>query len=571
MAKQNMLGLHFMDVAQDDMEAAIRDLNPRVVKFAFISPETMFSVMSKFPDVDYIYRPWWRYHNDEAGFYYMSHPDDFKTFRNYMGSRGKGPGQVLTPAEEEKDYLEYFNPRDALLEMIHANSSQIRGNMWHLINAPNSLKKRLFWELYNETGGIGDPRVGGGSRDFFRLERERCFWSAENGFRAAVLSTGVGWEINFGHAQDMGLLQAMHDGKHILAVHGYGCGLINIAHGDFQPIDQAGHLANDFKYYWDNRKILPSSDLNTWLAFRAPRYHDELNRRGYGDIKIVLTEFATSDASANHIILANGFDRPLRGWKSAAQDFVRAKISQTLDPADFTAEQLVYGELQLRQYQSFLIGATIFTYGANPATDWYREFDIREFVYPKLLKKMEAHVWQDDDTPPPPPPTEVGCIAELAEFQPNGQPLTKLNVRNTPYILTNPDNRVGSMERGQTAKALAKARVNGNWWIKLELSNGVTGWASGPYLNLKCNNFELPEVSAPPPDGTPSDDLDTLRRRIAELEAANDKLATEKQTALEAAEQARFERDQIYGAATNAHGILHNALENIPNDDGAVG
>lgn len=512
-----MLGLHFMSMYDESvMKQMIRDMNPRVVKFFALPPSLVISVMSEFPDVDVIYRPWWDYKN-EYGRYYLSSPDDFKTFRNYMGSRGKGPGQILTPVEEDKDMLEYFNPREAVLEMVTSQSSVVAHNMSHFVNAPESFKKRFLWEAFNETGGIG-----GGSRDYYRFERERAKWSRENGFRAAVISSGVGWTLDFGAMQDVGLLDEMQAHNHYLATHGYGCGFVNISHGEFQPVNTAGDLAKPMKYYWDNRKVLPKTELNTWLAFRVARYHNELKLRGY-NIKQVLTEFAPSDASANHIIL-RVWHKPLRGWKTML-DFLQAQLGNNVDPVQNVVEQFVYSEQQLREYSDFLVGATIFTNGADQNSEWFSEFDVNS-IHPRIATALKGL----PDTPteePEEPPVQTGCNVELAETTPTGGRLTALNIRNKPYIINNPTNVIGQITRGQIVKALAKTYVNGTWWIKVELED-KTGWGSSAYLKLVCVNSELPEVNPPSPDEIPDDNVTELRKRITELETQNAQLLTQK-------------------------------------------
>lgn len=531
--------MHMFDA--NEMVAIIKDLNCAVVKFAFTPPDTIREVMERCPDVIGIYRMWWQYDG------YLSNSNDFLGFRNYMASRGKGAPEGLSEEESQRDTLgNWFNPREAVSELYFSHG--LRGNTEGLLAFPDSVKRRLYVEGHNETGG-------GGKVDFFRFEKARCDWAKENGFRACVINGGVGWTYDWLAADSVGLLETLQRDGHLLGTHGYGHVLIDISHGDFQPVDSDGNLAHPLSHYLENRKVSPRTMTNSWLAFRCVKYDQQLKALGY-NIKQVITEFGL-DRSAAHIIDKLSANQEIGSWKSTIEFWRGSGLLGNVTPDVFYAKELLFGEQQLRVYDDFLLGATVFTVGSAPEAAW-RAFDVRgSLVLSTLATFTREMPFTDEPTPEPPPSGEFCVVRPAKDFA--------INIRSFPDLEFSDDSLSGQLEVGQEMRVYGQyADIEGRVWYVL--STEKNKWVSSKAaIKLVGPCTDIPTVTYPdtPPTEPPPDDDGDLQKRIAQLEAALE----QKQQSIEILQA---ENNTLRGkimdagnAATNASAHLVNAVAEL--------
>lgn len=347
----NMLAPHFMAMYDANQIIDIaKKFNSQVIKFAFTPPSTVIEVMSALPShVEGIYRLWWDY-----GESWIGTPNNFGQLEEYA-----------------KSGTQTFNVNRAVDEWLSPNGTP-RQNIQQIANRPE-IAKRILVEGYNETGN---------HYNYWLFERERAKRLASMGLRACVGNSGVGWNLTFDAAKDAGLLDVLNMpaedsngnelGQHYWGTHGYGCGLINMFHGEMQANTQ-NRLDKPFKYYADNFKVLPAGTGNSWLAFRVDEYDSQLRALGYHNIKHVITEFGY-DASANQII-QNYYNQPISHYKSTIPFWQSAGLLEGTTWEAFFKKQMLGAEKQLREYKRFLKGATIFTVGSDATSAW-RGFDI---------------------------------------------------------------------------------------------------------------------------------------------------------------------------------------------------
>lgn len=492
--KKNKIGAHFMHVFDaNEMVAIINNLNCAVVKFAFTPPDLIRQVMERCPDVIGIYRMWWQYDG------YLSNSNDFLSFRNYMGSRGKGAPEGLSEEESRRDTLgNWFNPREAVNELYF--SYGLRGNTEGLLAFPDSVKRRLYVEGHNETGG-------GGKVDFFRFEKARCDWAKENGFRACVINGGVGWTYDWLAADSAGLLETLERDGHLLGTHGYGHVLIDISHGDFQPLDSSGTLAHPLSYYLQNRQLAARDMTNSWLAFRCVKYDQQLKALGYHNIKQVLTEFGL-DRSASHIIDRLTDNREVGSWKTTVELWRSSGLLGDNTPDVFYAKELLFAEKQLRRYDDFLLGATVFTVGSAPESAW-TAFDVRGTqVLPALAALTTAEPFTDE------PPQTFCAVTPAKDFA--------INIRSFPDIEFGDGSLAGQMAVGQEMRVYGKFRDAENrlWYV---LNEEKTKWvSSAAAIRLTGNCASIPDVTyEPPAEEPPPPDVAQLLEKIRQLETEN--------------------------------------------------
>lgn len=522
--KPNMTSVQFMHIWDvQEMVSVIRQLKPRIVKFNFLGAGTVRQVLEQCPEVEGIVRLWWDF-TREGDWSYIGKANNFEHLRYLIGSRGYGRG--LTDVEHNMDTLgDKFDPVDAVLEWAE-RAPGVSNEIQQMIQFPDSVKRRLLIEGHNETGGQGET-------DFLRFEKQRALYLQSKGLRAVVYNSGVGWTLNFQKAKDVGLLQVIQDGNHYLGTHAYGNVLINMLHDGMQPYNTQGQLQQNFKFYRDFRRVAPRDMFNSWLAFRAVRYDYELKTLGYPNIKQVLTEWGL-DRSAPQVVSNYSNDANVGAWKGTI-GFWRDVVGLTELPDKIYADELWYGEQQLRVYEDFLVGALLYTYGADSNSAW-TSFDVRHTqVIPLLADTLSKNPFTD--TAPQPNPA-AGCTVTLAEKQPNGQPLTALNVRSKPYIITAPDgkpaNRIATMTREHTWKAIGKALVDGVEWLRVQTTEGQFGWVSLAFTKVTCIDTTLPVIQAPPRDDVPTEDCSQevadLQRQLDEALASVVDLQAEKET-----------------------------------------
>lgn len=483
--------MHMFDA--NEMVAIINDLNCSVVKFAFTPPDVIREVLERCPEVIGIYRMWWQYDG------YLSNSNDFLGFRNYMASRGKAAPDGLTAEESVRDTLgNWFNPAEAVAELYF--SYGLKGNTDTVLRYPPDIKRRLYLEGHNETGG-------GGKVDFFRFEKARCDWAKDNGFHACVINGGVGWTYDWLTADSVGLLETLQRDGHVLGTHGYGHVLIDISHGDFQPVDSDGTLAHPLSYYLENRKVSPRTMTNSWLAFRCVKYDQQLKALGYNNIKQVVTEFGL-DRSAAHIIDKLSSNQEIGSWKSTVEFWRGSGLLGNATPDVFYAKELMFGEQQLRVYDDFLLGATVFTVGSAPESAW-RAFDVRDSLVLSTLATLTRETPFTDESPSEPPANEEWCKVQPAKDFP-------INIRSFPDLEFSDDSVVDTLAVGQETRVYGQyTDKEGRVWYVLNTEK--TRWISSKAaikLTGSCGN--IPTVNYPD-DSTPN--TEELTRRIKELEA----------------------------------------------------
>lgn len=463
---RNKISVQFMDIGDvNEMVGVIEALNPEVVKFCFTDPGAVIQVMLRVPHIKGVYRMWWQT-------WHAGTSNQFHVLADYIrGRHGR------------------FDPVDAVNEWFLID--KVAQGLAPILNAPNDVKSRLWVEGYNETG----DHAANGARAYFEFERERCRKLASFGLHGAVISSGVGWELDFKLAQEVGLLDILQNGGHWLSTHGYGDKIMNVLHGAMQPINDDGDLAHSWKHYRDTRVVESEDMLNSWLAFRCSQEQAELEARGY-DIIQVITEIGL-DASAEWIT-----DRGDSGAIKSAEGFLREKgllVNQSL--AEYYVEELLYWELQARKYKN-VIGGCIYTYGGV----LWPSFDIRDMgVIPRLAEKLRQHP-NTGDSPDPVPDTTCSVTTSLAQ----------VNVRTAPVVDTSTyfDPRL-YITQGQKIKAIGTVRgANNSLWHVVDY-NGFKGYiAGGQYSQLVGSCDDLPDLTDP----EPIDELEVARKRIADLE-----------------------------------------------------
>jgi hypothetical protein len=243
---------------------------------------------------------------------------------------------------------------------------------------------RLYIESFNEVG-MGP--------EYLAFETRRTYALMERyGLKSAVINSAVGttspqaWEA----ARAAGLLDAVRNTGSVIGLHAYAGFFMSLWHGT----QNLGDPANGMRLKADPRQlmfrpIIPYDDpdgVQSWLAFRCRQDHEYLKRMGYGDLRIVLTEFGIDNAGYDTYKNYTG-DMGRGGWR-AWVDIWRQYgfLINNLTPEQFYAIQLMWADQQLRQFP-FLDGATIFTYGSDPGTLW-TGFDIRPKVAEHIVNML---------------------------------------------------------------------------------------------------------------------------------------------------------------------------------------
>lgn len=454
----NKISVQFMDIGDpNEMIQVIQQLNPAVVKFCFTDSAAILEVLRRVPHIKGVVRFWWE--KPHTG-----NSNQFHVLADYIRSRGA------------------FNAHEAVQEWVKV----VEGGLTPLLYADTSLKERLWVEGYNET----NDRPEMGSRAYFEFENERCRFLGAYGLHAACISSGVGWDLDFATAKQVGLLDTMQAGGHWLSTHGYGDKLMNTKHGFMTPIDSHGTLEHPWAYYRQHRRVEPANMLNTWLAFRCGREQDALIRMGYNIIQVI-TETGL-DAAAEDLTKTGD-----SGAIKSAEPFLRQHglLKEGVSLARYYAEELLYAELQYRVYPN-VIGACIFSYGGA----LWPSFNIRDMGVVPILAELLTQNPPGDTVPPPQVPSVI--MAELAEKTPDGADLAGLNIRTKPYREVSEVILV--MRRGMSFEAQGYALVEGVKWYRLKLNEQQYGWAHGGYLKILLPPDRLPaEIPAPPREDTP--------------------------------------------------------------------
>jgi hypothetical protein len=269
----------------------------------------------------------------------MGNPNDFNRMVAYATTGGS------------------FNPQKAVdLWVSKFNFAQYGG------------RANLFFESYNEIGLQVEYMA-------FEAARTRTMFE-RYGLRSCVLNPAVGWtDANYWRAAaNVGLLDAVRQTGSLLGTHGYAGLWLGLWHGDAQAT-----AANDMRLakspleYVREAKIYPAEMPGSWLAFRVVRDYYNLNAMGYGDLKFVLTEFGFDEAGlATYKHYTGG--KSVNGWRDWVPHWqANGFLENGKTPERFYAEQLVWAEKQFQAYP-FVAGATVFTYGADPASQWNRTF-----------------------------------------------------------------------------------------------------------------------------------------------------------------------------------------------------
>jgi hypothetical protein len=303
-------------------------------------------------------------------------------------------------------------------------------------NSLDSLKglDNFYIESFNEVGI---------SKSYCEFEayRAKRLWESL-GLRSCVLNSGVGWTLPFDQmrarttvafhtrqaikheravfkdANDAGMLDAMRKYGAVFGIHSYGAGVvpknlgIDFWHGpDRQAISQEDrHLKHDLEWYAaHDREIYAPDMLNTWLAFRVARYHDQVAKLGYADLKFIITEAGIDGVLDPHSYKIYSGGRYAGGWRDWAPIWQEMNWLENCTAAYRYAVELEYAERQYRAYSDFLLGATIFGGTGN-----WQHFNPFPEVIDELLPILDK-LDEGEDQPMPDEPTEPVVVVPPEE------------------------------------------------------------------------------------------------------------------------------------------------------------
>jgi hypothetical protein len=303
------------------------------------------------------------------------------------------------PAGTHDDFPGWYNT-------FGENTVNVWLDIWGPVLEQRAGFPNMYIESFNESGT---------SPAYLRFEAQRSRLIFERyGLRSAVINAAVGTTTaqTWIDAREAGLLDAVRQTGSLLALHAYAGFFMTLWHGTRNLGNQANnYLLNDDPLNLMYRPLIPYDDpegLDSWLAFRCRQDHEALKSLGYGDLRIVLTEFGIDNAGfPTYGNYTGGLEHG--GWKTWADTWSRLGFLGGLSPEEFYANQLIWSNYQLLEYP-FIEGATIFTYHASEGTLWQR-FDIRNTVTPFLVDKLLANM--PIPTSPTQPPVEVAAEPAL--------------------------------------------------------------------------------------------------------------------------------------------------------------
>lgn len=280
------------------------------------------------------------------------------------------------PAGEPGNFEGWINTyRESTLEtwlgMFHGSLVSQQGN------------SRMYVESFNEAGA---------SEAYLRFEAERVnTMFSRYGLRSVVINAAVGTTeaADWIRARDVGLLDAVRNTGSLIGLHAYAGLFITLWHGR----TNLGNPNNDRRLHDDPRNLVfrpiirydDPDGLESWLAFRCRRDHEALRNMGYGDLKIVLTEFGLDNAGIEtYRHYTNNESRG--GWRTWVNDWQRLGLLDGKSAEEFYADQLLWADQQFQEYP-FVEGMTIFTYHSDPVNrNWY-DYDIRGPITNVLFRR----------------------------------------------------------------------------------------------------------------------------------------------------------------------------------------
>lgn len=257
------------------------------------------------------------------------------------------------------------------LGLFHGSLSSQQGN------------SRMYLESFNEVG-MGEAYLQ------FETDRVNTMYS-RYGLRSCVINAAVGttsahdWEM----AKNVGLLDAIRNTGSLIGLHGYAGLFMTLWHGR----QNLGNQSNENRLHDDPRNLVfrpvisyeDPDGLESWLAFRCRRDHETLKSLGFGDLKIVLTEFGLDNAGIEtYRHYTNNESRG--GFRTWINDWQRIGFLEGTTPEDFYADQLLWADQQLQAYP-FVEGATIFTYHSDPVSRKWYDYDIRGPITQVLFRR----------------------------------------------------------------------------------------------------------------------------------------------------------------------------------------
>ena len=259
-----------------------------------------------------------------------------------------------------------------------------------------------IWEGHNEPsfGGPNEANAIQRMAWYGQFESARLRFMADLGLRGVVGNFSTGYpEINKNDlrmwAAFMPGVKACQDYNGILGLHEYSAPWIWWMTGNYQR----GNCA-DLRFSPDWRE--EDAGLFGWTTLRYRQvYKYALAPNGLAGVPLVITEFGTDAVGNNCPGTPSGAWRDLVGYWDAydgARDPINYWRNSERDPERYYAEQLIWYDREI-QKDAFVLGATIFTFGASSATwERYRIDDTR------VPKYMAAHIRQTINEPTLPLP-----------------------------------------------------------------------------------------------------------------------------------------------------------------------
>lgn len=271
-----------------------------------------------------------------------------------------------------------------------------------------------IWEGHNEPsfGGPNDANAIRRMEWYGQFEAARLKFMADLGLRGVVGNFSTGYpEINKNDLRMWNAflpgVKACQDYNGMLGLHEYSAPWIWWMTGNYQRGN-----CTDMRFAPGWRE--EDSGLFGWTTLRYRHvYKYALAPHGLDVVPLVITEFGTDAVGNNCPGTPSGAWRDLVGfWNSydGSRDPINYWRGSERDAERYYAEQLIWYDREI-QKDAFVLGATIFTFGASSATwERYRIDDTR------VPKYIATHIRQTISEPtlplpplrptPPPPPVQ---------------------------------------------------------------------------------------------------------------------------------------------------------------------